>query len=318
MEGEFNFLSFLPRSERIATRDQWYRDVDEARRAQVYGGPATTLDVESSIAYRGGDAKEQFLALLQSRLKPVLDTRLQLAGRVTPELAAPLRELQAIRGAALQWIPEATLLVVEGADGNSSTFSLLRDTGHANVSNLVEGKELRPEENTLTVVPVSSEAIPMPSTAPVPPSSRHLPPRYAGFARSKTTPPSRAAGRCVGTIRRSGRSATSSTPATPGTRAWRRGCSTTAAWRTGDAPALSCRLLASSLECSEISLPIGADLNSRDIRRREVLTRSARPSSVGLESGRSIDKEPSPRILNAEGKATSQRRCLTQAAYEPR
>jgi len=153
MEGEFNFLSFLPRSERIATRDQWYRDVDEARRAQVYGGPGTTLDVETSIPYKDGDAKEQFLALLQSRLKLVLDTRLQLAGRVTPELAAPLRELQAIRGAALQWIPEATLLVVEGSDGTPSTFSLLRDTGHANVSNLVEGKELRPDENTLTVVP---------------------------------------------------------------------------------------------------------------------------------------------------------------------
>ena len=119
----------------------------------MYGGPGTTLDVETSIAYRDGDAKEQFLALLQSRLKPVLDTRLQLAGRVAPELAASLRELQAIRGAALQWIPEATLLVVEGSDGNPSTFSLLRDTGHANVSNLVEGKELRPDEDTLTVVP---------------------------------------------------------------------------------------------------------------------------------------------------------------------
>ena len=84
MEGEFNFLSFLPRSQRIATRDQWYRDVDEARRAQVYGGPGTTLDVETSIAYGDGDAKEQFLALLQSRLSSVMDTRLQLAGRVTP------------------------------------------------------------------------------------------------------------------------------------------------------------------------------------------------------------------------------------------
>ena len=153
MEGEFNFLSFLPRSQRIATRDQWYRNVDESGRAQVYGGPATTLDVESAIAYKAGDAKEQLLALFQARLKPVLDTRLQLEGHVAPELLAPLRELQAIQGAALQWIPEATLLVVEGSDGKPSTFSLLRDTGHANVSHLVESKELRPDEDRLTVVP---------------------------------------------------------------------------------------------------------------------------------------------------------------------
>jgi len=153
MEGEFNFLSFLPRSQRIATRDYWYRGVDESIRAQVYGGPSTTLDVETSIAYRPGDAKEQLLALLQARLKPVLDTRLQLEGRVAPELAAPLRELQAIKGAALQWIPEATILLVEGAGGKLSTFSLLRDTAHGNVSHLIEGKELRPDENALTIVP---------------------------------------------------------------------------------------------------------------------------------------------------------------------
>jgi hypothetical protein len=62
-------------------------------------------------------------------------------------------ELRAVQGDALQWLPEAALLVVEGSDGALSTFNLLRNTGHASVSHLIEGKELRPDENTLTVVP---------------------------------------------------------------------------------------------------------------------------------------------------------------------
>ncbi|HEY6355079.1 MAG TPA: fatty acid cis/trans isomerase, partial [Burkholderiaceae bacterium] len=154
MEGEFNFLGFLPKSERLSTRDAWYRGAGQAAREQVYGGPATTLDVETSIPYHGsGDAKDQFLSILKTRLQPVMDTRLQLEGHTPPELLAPLQELQRVQGAALQWIPEASLLVVTGADDRPSTFTVLRDTGHASVSHLMEGEELRPEENTLTVVP---------------------------------------------------------------------------------------------------------------------------------------------------------------------
>ena len=57
MEGEFNFLSFLPRSQRIATRDQWYRDVDESGRAQVYGGPGRRST--SKRASRTGTATQR-------------------------------------------------------------------------------------------------------------------------------------------------------------------------------------------------------------------------------------------------------------------
>jgi hypothetical protein len=62
--------------------------------------------------------------------------------------------LAPIHGASLQWMPEVALLAVEMPDGSSSTFSLLRNTGHASVSHLIgERKELLPDEDTLTVVP---------------------------------------------------------------------------------------------------------------------------------------------------------------------
>jgi hypothetical protein len=153
MEGEFNFLSLLPSEERVRVRDGWYRETPDPVRDQVYGGPATTLGVESAIRYTTSDPKTELFSLLAARLAPVRDTRSGAARPIPADLLAPLRDLSALRGAALRWLPEFAALVVERGDGTPVTFSLLRDTGHASVSHLQEGPELRPDENTLNVVP---------------------------------------------------------------------------------------------------------------------------------------------------------------------
>jgi hypothetical protein len=151
MEGEFNFLVFLPEAQRRATRDHWYRGTSAGSREQVYGGASSTLPVASAIRYASGDAKQQLLDMMKARFAPVLDTRFDTS-REPAAVRAPLRELASVRGAALQWFPEAALLAVEMPDGAIHTISLLRNTGHASVSHLLgERKELRPDENTLTV-----------------------------------------------------------------------------------------------------------------------------------------------------------------------
>jgi len=154
MEGEFHFLALLPQAQRSRVRDEWYRGVGQASREQVYGGPATTLNIESDIKYSTDDPKRELFGLLKSALAPVLSDRLDPSRVRSPELRASLAQLEAVRGRSLNWMPEVALLVVEMPDGTSSTSSLLRNTGHASVSHLIgESKELRPDENTLTVVP---------------------------------------------------------------------------------------------------------------------------------------------------------------------
>lgn len=153
MEGEFNFLVLLPQAQRIATRDLWYRADSEATREQVYGGPSTTLALDTGIRYQSADARLELLGMIKARLAPVLDRGFEL-DRAPPDWRAPLQELGAVRGASLQWLPEDAALVVEAPGGAPATFSLLRDTGHASVSHLLgERKELRPDENALTLVP---------------------------------------------------------------------------------------------------------------------------------------------------------------------
>lgn len=153
MEGEFNFIVLLPKAQRIATRDYWYRSDSRAARDQVYGGPSTTLSVDSGIHYQTADARLELMEIMKKGLAPVLPREFELS-RAAPPLQGPLRELEAVRGASLQWLPEEAALVVEAPGAAPATFSLLRNTAHASVSHLLgERRELRPDEDTLTLVP---------------------------------------------------------------------------------------------------------------------------------------------------------------------
>jgi Fatty acid cis/trans isomerase (CTI) len=69
-------------------------------------------------------------------------------------LRAELQSLAGLKGASLSWLPEMSVLRIDGGGGGPRHVTLLRNTAHANVAHLAREKsELRPEENTLTVVP---------------------------------------------------------------------------------------------------------------------------------------------------------------------
>ncbi len=154
MEGEFNFLVLLPQAVRESTALYWYRGAAGEAREYVYG-PNAHLDVESAVPYRsGGDPQRELYALLRQRLAPVLDARFDLAGVNDERLRVELQALAQVRGASLAWLPEMSVLRVEGGRGDARYFTLLRNTAHANVAHLAREKaELLPAENTLTVVP---------------------------------------------------------------------------------------------------------------------------------------------------------------------
>lgn len=154
MEGEFNFLIFLPKDQREAVRDAWYRGDSLSTRKQVYGGPAR-LDADSSIRYRTQDAKTELLGMLGQRMAPLASAQFPgLQREPDTALRAQLLRLAAVRGAPLSWANEISVLAVESPGQPTRWFSLLRDTGHNSVSYFLREKaQLRPDENTLTVVP---------------------------------------------------------------------------------------------------------------------------------------------------------------------
>jgi hypothetical protein len=153
MEGESNFLMFLPKATRQPTRDHWYRGASEQVKSYV-DGSRDSFAPETGIGFRSQDPQREFYDLLSRRLAPVLGPRFELASVTDVGLRQQLQQLAAVRGASLSWLPEAVVLRVDAAPNAPQYFSLLRNTGHRNVSHLMREKgELVPDEDTLTVVP---------------------------------------------------------------------------------------------------------------------------------------------------------------------
>jgi hypothetical protein len=153
MEGESNFLTFLPKASRGPVRDFWYRGASDDVKAHV-AGDKSRIDVETGIVFSSADPQREFYDKLNQRLAPALSRRFELAGVPDVALRQALQQLAAVRGASLSWLPESVVLRLDNPPRAPQYFSLLRDTGHSNVSTLLREKgALRPDENTLTVVP---------------------------------------------------------------------------------------------------------------------------------------------------------------------
>lgn len=154
MEGEFNFLTFLPEKDRLRERQYWYRDVSDDVADYVYG-PNIKLDRETSIPYHTDDSKLEFFNYLQQHFGAALSQRWTLHNQpgMSVEARNALSKLQQLRGEQLAFLPKLSLLSVD-INGKKTTFTLLHHSGHANVSTLLfEHKRLLPAEDTVTLVP---------------------------------------------------------------------------------------------------------------------------------------------------------------------
>lgn len=153
MEGEANFLMLLPRDQREALRNHWYRGATPDVTERVLGSKFR-FNGETGIAYEPGDAQPQLYRMLQRHLASVLPTRFDLQREPDAPARQALQQLANVRGDSLRWWPETVLLRVDAPPHAARYFTVLRNTGHLNVATLLrESAALAPSEQTLTVVP---------------------------------------------------------------------------------------------------------------------------------------------------------------------
>ncbi|GAA3706323.1 fatty acid cis/trans isomerase [Oceanisphaera sediminis] len=168
--AEANLLRFLPSKQRNPLLHRWY---DNSARIKLFTSYAdvdeqTPSRIEVTPRQPLADFGQQVLTALAPVAGPVDSlNRCQQPDCVKPDepstvngrqqdIEYQLKRLTGVTAArlpAIQWLPEVTLLRIESGD-QRQIYSLIHNRDHTNVAFMLgENLRLRPENNTLTILP---------------------------------------------------------------------------------------------------------------------------------------------------------------------
>jgi len=145
MEGEYNFLIFMPEDKRLELRDFWYREAADDVKEYVLGKKAY-IDIEPDITYSGGNPVREFFRELAPRIPGAAALRYQ-------PVPAQFNSLQARRGSAFSLMPDVSFVYVDSAQGDDQVYTLIHNSAFLNNTQLFQEEARRlPVEDYLTVV----------------------------------------------------------------------------------------------------------------------------------------------------------------------
>lgn len=156
MEGENNFLSFLPESKREALRNYWYRNTpEEMIRAEI-------LPTHTSIDYQSDQVMAEFFAQLRQKpkvqqllSKDVLNEtgHFEEATHEKINKIPFLQTIAALKGEDVSAWPEVSFLKINLENKKSEYYTLILNKGYYNVTSLLFDKyNQAPKENSITVL----------------------------------------------------------------------------------------------------------------------------------------------------------------------
>ncbi|MEH6634665.1 MAG: fatty acid cis/trans isomerase [Halioglobus sp.] len=145
MEGEQNFLLFLPKDDRIALRNFWYREASAHVKEFVLGDSAK-FDRDSAIVYHTKDPKQELLTTLQQRLNGAKALRYNTSN-------SHFTHLQTLTGKPFSFMPEVAFVEVLDASGESQMYSIVHNDAYLNNAQIFKEAQRRVlVEDYLTVV----------------------------------------------------------------------------------------------------------------------------------------------------------------------
>ncbi len=150
MQGETNFLNFLPADTREQTRAHWYRSAP-AETVGYLSNPKFDALIGSSIRYKTEDPLTELMAMMTERVAPTLPKTRSLSQIKSARTRAALQRLAQFNGPATQFLSELTVIRVQG--DTDEIVTLTRNNAHLNMTSIFnERKRLLPAENTVSVL----------------------------------------------------------------------------------------------------------------------------------------------------------------------
>ncbi len=150
MEGEINFLVYMPQEDRRSLANHWYRDapsgvLDHLRKADVAQIAQTGIDFETD------DPKAEFLTTLRRTIFGAAASDRDYREANARATATLLQQLEDTAGAHNRFMPNVSFLNVIG-DTSDEVFTVIRNSGYSNIAQIFsEDKRRLPDEDYLTV-----------------------------------------------------------------------------------------------------------------------------------------------------------------------
>jgi len=168
MEGEDQFLAFLPASRRKAIRDAWY--IGQRRRIEkLFPGPKDWLNIKSVSGYQTDDPQQELYQRIKLRLAGVAqhaDAMNRCGSSECKKLSSDdtllrvdraMNEIARLQGAKLHAFPDVAFVRVRMDNPvNDLAFSLIRNKAYKNVTSFLSDEHERDRSDismdTMTVV----------------------------------------------------------------------------------------------------------------------------------------------------------------------
>ena len=146
MEGEQNFLIFLPEEQRLALRNHWYRGAKKHVRDFLISPHNARYERNTSITFKTDNPKKELLNMLRQRTAGAAAHDYRISD-------SELGKLQTAQGVPLSFMPELAFVQVLDNAGKEHAYTILHNSAYSNNAHMFEEEKRRiPAEDTLTVV----------------------------------------------------------------------------------------------------------------------------------------------------------------------
>lgn len=144
LEGEFNFLAFLPSEQRVKVRDHWYERASEDVKEHILGRYAW-IKKEPKIDYKSNNAKKELFSLLKKRLNKVLNKQYDIKN----EHFMSLMNDKEMTKTDVSLFSQVSFILVED---KAQSYTLVHNNAHYNISHLLkEGSQRNTKEDGFTI-----------------------------------------------------------------------------------------------------------------------------------------------------------------------
>ncbi len=151
MDGEFNFLLFMPPETRVELRDYWYRGASNVTKESFFGNSGV-VDEPSGVRYKTNSPKSEFLSLMRDRIHNAKASKYDYSKTASADTSSAFQQLENNTGAHNQYMPGVSFVNIIGS-GRDEAYTIIRNSGYSSIGQLLDEKERRlPAEDSLSIV----------------------------------------------------------------------------------------------------------------------------------------------------------------------